>query len=99
MNRYLQALRDALPHWAVEWLDVLVPMAQVALILLGAWLLFRLASRLIRRVTLAYALPSEVNVVSRRVTGFLIYGGALLWSLERLGVSGTVLWTAFTGFA
>lgn len=99
MNRYLQALRDALPRWAVEWLDVLVPMAQVALILLGAWLLFRLAARLIRRVTGAYALPVEVAVVSRRVSGFLIYGGALLWSLERLGVSGTVLWTAFTGFA
>ena len=38
-------------------------------------------------------------MVARRVSGFLIYGGALLWSLERLGVSGTVLWTAFTGFA
>ena len=99
MKRYLLALRDALPHWALEWLDVLVPMGQVALILLGAWLLFRLAARLIRRVTGAYALPVEVAVVSRRVTGFLIYGGALLWSLERLGVSGTVLWTAFTGFA
>lgn len=99
MNRYLQALRGALPQWAVEWLDVLIPMGQVALILIGAWLLFRLAARLIRRVTGAYALPVEVAVVSRRVVGFLIYGGALLWSLERLGVSGTVLWTAFTGFA
>ncbi len=72
---------------------------QVALILLGAWLLFGCVRRVIRRVTTGYALPNEVSVVSRRVAGFLIYGGALLWSLERLGVSGTVLWTAFTGFA
>ena len=72
---------------------------QVALILVGAWLLFSVVRRVIRRVTIGYALPSEVSLVSRRVAGFLIYGGALLWSLERLGVSGTVLWTAFTGFA
>lgn len=76
-----------------------MPVLQVALILLGAWLLFGVVRRTIRRVTTGYALPSEVSVVSRRVAGFLIYGGALLWSLERLGVSGTVLWTAFTGFA
>lgn len=30
---------------------------------------------------------------------FLIYAAALLLALERMGVSGTVLWTAFTGFA
>jgi small-conductance mechanosensitive channel len=34
-----------------------------------------------------------------RVTGFLIYGAALLLVLERLGVSAAVLWAAFTGFA
>ena len=74
-------------------------MVQVAFILFGAWLLFGFIRRLIRRVTASYALPNEVAVVSRRVAGFLVYGGALLWSLERMGVSGTVLWTAFTGFA
>jgi small-conductance mechanosensitive channel len=88
-----------LPAWALEWLEVIVPLLQVALILVGAWLLFSFIRRLIRRVTTGYALPNEVAVVSRRVAGFLVYGGALLWSLERLGVSGTVLWTAFTGFA
>ena len=46
-----------------------------------------------------YALPPSVTVVSRRVVGVLVYGGAVLWSLERMGVSGSVLWTAFTGFA
>lgn len=99
MNRSLQTLRAALPDWALEWLEVIVPATQVALILLGAWLLYRFVRRVVRRVTTGYALPGEVAVVSRRIAGFLIYGGALLWSLERLGVSGTVLWTAFTGFA
>ncbi|RYF31727.1 MAG: mechanosensitive ion channel family protein [Comamonadaceae bacterium] len=95
----LHDLRARLPAWALEWLGVIVPLVQVALILFGAWLLFSFVRRVIRRVTTGYALPSEVAVVSRRVAGFVIYGGALLWSLERLGVSGTVLWTAFTGFA
>ena len=36
---------------------------------------------------------------AQRVVGFVVYGGAVLWSLERLGVSGSVLWAAFTGFA
>lgn len=99
MNRSLQTLRAALPDWALEWLEVIVPATQVALILLGGWLLYRFVRRVVRRVTTGYALPGEVAVVSRRIAGFLIYGGALLWSLERLGVSGTVLWTAFTGFA
>src|SRR5690606_40782540 len=37
--------------------------------------------------------------ISRRVITFLIWAAALLLVLQRLGVSGTVLWTAFTGFA
>ncbi|MDN8611959.1 mechanosensitive ion channel family protein [Variovorax ginsengisoli] len=99
MNRTLQGLRAQLPPWAIEWLEVIVPLAQVALILLGAWLLVRVARRLIERVTTGYALPGNVDLVTRRTVAFLIYGGALLWGLERLGVSGTVLWTAFTSFA
>ena len=99
MNRALQALRSHLPDWAPDWLDVIVPLGEVALIVLGAWLLGRLARRLIRRVTRAYGLPFEVDVVARRLAGFVFYGGALLWSLERMGVSGAVLWTAFTSFA
>ena len=99
MNRTLQSLRAQLPAWAIEWLEILIPMAQVALIVLAAWLLYRLARRVILRVTTGYALPGNVALITRRTAGFLIYGGALLWGLERLGVSGTVLWTAFTSFA
>lgn len=99
MNRSLQNLRASLPDWMLEWLEIIVPAVQIALILLGAWLLYRIVRRLILRVTAGYALPTEVAVASRRLAGFLIYGGAILWSLGRIGVSGTVLWTAFTGFA
>lgn len=88
-----------MPAWAIEWLGFIVPLVQVGLILLGAWLLYRFVRRLILRVTRSYSLPYNVEMVTRRTAGFLIYGGALLWGLERLGVSGTVLWTAFTSFA
>jgi small-conductance mechanosensitive channel len=95
----LQSLRAQLPDWAVEWLDIIVPTAQVGLILLGAWLIYRFVRRLIERGTTGYRLPHNVAMVTRRTAGFLIYGGAVVWGLERLGVSGTVLWTAFTSFA
>ncbi|MBB3177156.1 mechanosensitive ion channel family protein [Variovorax sp. Sphag1AA] len=88
-----------MPNWANEWLEIIVPIAEVALIMLGAWLLYRFVRRLIERVTRSYTLPHNVAMVTRRTAGFLIYGGATLWALERLGASGTVLWTAFTGFA
>lgn len=99
MNRTLQNLRAQLPPWMIEWLEIIIPAAQVVLILLVAWGAYRLLRRLIQRVTLNYGLPGDVAMITRRALAFLIYGGALLWSLERLGVSGTVLWTAFTGFA
>ncbi|MGJ7510612.1 mechanosensitive ion channel domain-containing protein [Variovorax sp. GT1P44] len=99
MNRALQSLRTRLPDWVNEWLETIVPIVEVALILLAAWLLYRFVRRLIERVTTSYALPEDVALITRRAFGFLLYGGALLWALERLGVSGTVLWGAFTGFA
>ena len=99
MRRALENLQARLPDWAVEWLGIIVPVMQVLLIAVGAWLLYRFIRRLIRRVTTGYALPSNIDLITRRTAGFLIYGGALLWGLERLGASGAVLWTAFTSFA
>ena len=87
------------PVWLRDSLGFIVPAVQVVLIVFVAWLLQRIMRRLFRRLKDAYALPSELFVVGRRVSGFLIYGAALVLILERLGVSGTVLWTAFTGFA
>lgn len=98
MKKLIQFLHDLSPAWA-EWLDVLVPLVEVSLIALAAWLAMRLVRLLTRRLTRTYALPPNVATVSRRAVAVLVYGGALLWALERLGVSGAVLWTAFTGFA
>ncbi|MFG6414295.1 mechanosensitive ion channel family protein [Roseateles sp. DC23W] len=99
MRKILQSLHDRLPAWAAEWLDILVPVFEVTLILLVAWLLMRIVRQGLRRLTSVYALPAHVTSIFLRVVGVLVYAGALLWALERLGVSGAVLWTAFTGFA
>lgn len=92
-------LHDHLPSWTHEWLEVIVIAVQVALIVLAAWLLRMLARRLLRRLGERYALPPELLVAARRLAGVLIFGTALMLVLDRFGVSGTVLWTAFTGFA
>ncbi len=42
---------------------------------------------------------AEILTIGRRISGFLIYGAALLLILERVGVSASVLWAALTGFA
>lgn len=86
------------PSWVQDWLGVITPVGHTVLILTAAWLLQRLARRLIRRLS-ERRLPPELLTGARRISAFLIYGAALLLILERLGVSATVLWTAFTGFA
>ncbi len=91
--------RDRLPVWLHDWLDVVGLLGQLLLILAVAWLLRLLVRRIVDRVAHRYTLPPEVVVGARRVASFLIYAAAFLLVLERLGVSGTVLWTAFTGFA
>lgn len=78
---------------------MLVPVAQVLLVVLIAVLLQTLLRRLITRLCGRYGLPSELAIAVRRVIGFVITLAATLLILDRLGVSGTVLWTAFTGFA
>lgn len=92
-------MKELLPAWALAWFDVLLPLLQILLIVLGAWLLRTLVRRLIARISLRYTLPTELVVGARRLIGFVIHAGALVLILQQLGVSGTVLWTAFTGFA
>lgn len=96
-------LKDRLPPWLHDWLDIVMPAGHVLLVLLlivlAAWLLRALVRRVITRVGHRYTLPPEAVVGASRVSSFLIYAATLLLILERLGVSGTVLWTAFTGFA
>ncbi|WP_028917146.1 mechanosensitive ion channel family protein [Pseudoxanthomonas sp. J35] len=92
-------MKQALPTWIRDWLDVIVPVGEVVLVLLGAWLLQRLVRSLVVRLGNTRGLPREMATVMRRVSATLISFGAVLLVLDRLGVSGTVLWTAFTSFA
>lgn len=92
-------MMERLPPWAHDWLDIIIPAAQIALILLVSLSLLTLSRRLIRSMSARGILPPELVVGTRRVIAFLIYATTFLFVLDRLGVSGTVLWTAFTGFA
>ena len=93
------AFLDRVAAWFQQPGDLLAPALLVLLIGLAAFLVQLLARRLIGRLARAYRLPREFVVGARRVTAFVIYTTATLIVLERLGVSGAVLWTAFTGFA
>lgn len=90
---------EMLPIQSWSWLEGAVLTTHLVLILLAAWGLRWLSRRVIGRLASRYDLPAEVTVSARRLIGFLISSGALLLILQRLGVSGAVLWTAFTGFA
>ncbi|WP_045728325.1 mechanosensitive ion channel family protein [Xanthomonas sp. GPE 39] len=93
-------LDPLLPPWVQHWLDPTAPgVQQIVIIALAAWLLRALLRRLIRQVSEHHALPPELVMIARRGSGLVIYSTALLLILDRLGVSVTVLWTAFTGFA
>ena len=92
-------MKQRLPDWVQGWLDTIMPIGQVLLLVLAAWLLQRLVRLLVRRLVDGRGLPLEMAVVLRRLSASLIAAAALLLILERMGVSGMVLWTAFTGFA
>jgi len=95
----VQTLRAHLPDWVQDWLDIIIPGAQILLILFAAWVLQRVLRRIVRRASVHYQLPDELLVPINGLVRWLIIASALLLVLERLGVSATVLWTAFTGFA
>ena len=92
-------MKERLPDWVQGWLDTIMPIGQVLLILLAAWLVQRLVRLLVRRLVDRRGLPLEMAVVLRRLSASLIAAAALLLILEWMGVSGMVLWTAFPGFA
>lgn len=95
----LKQLQMHLPDWLHDWLEVVVPVFQILLIVLIAWMLHRLLKRLIFRASDHYQFPHELLMPITVVVRWLIIGSAGLLVLERLGVSASVLWTAFTGFA
>ena len=87
-----------IPSLLQEWAGFAVPVAQALAILLGAWLLLRVLRIVVRRICDHYRLPAQVAVSARRLLGVLVYVSAFMVALGRLGVSGSVLWTALTGF-
>lgn len=95
----MRRLSIHLPPWLQDWLEVLIPAAQILLILVAAWLINLFFKRVIHRAGAHYALPRELLVPVRGVIRWLIIAATVLLILERMGVSATVLWTAFTGFA
>ena len=77
--------KHRLPEWVQDWLEVIVPGAQILGIMLVAFLLQGLLRRLVRKAARHYQLPGELVVP---------INGLIRWT-----ISATVLWTAFTGFA
>lgn len=96
---HMQLLKARLPVWVQDWLEVIVPGAQILLIVLVAWLLQRMLRRIVSRASAHYQLPAELVNPIKGTIRWVIIASALLLVLERMGVSATVLWTAFTGFA
>lgn len=92
-------MKAYVPAWLRPWFAELTLILQVVAILLVAFALRWLFRRMVARLASHHELPAEVLVGARRVGGFLIGFGALLALLQVFGVSGSVLWAAFTGFA
>ena len=92
-------LTTYLPDWTLDWLEIIIPGLQIFLILLGAWLLQYMLRRLVNRLDRRYQLPQELTMTLKGLLRWTLMMAAMMMVLERMGVSATVLWTAFTGFA
>ncbi|ANY90566.1 MULTISPECIES: mechanosensitive ion channel family protein [Pseudomonas] len=91
----MEQLRSLLPG---QWMDAFWLGLQILLILIAAFILQRVIARGLSRLGNRYPLPAELLVPVRGGLRWLIMGSALLFVLERMGVSATVLWTALSGF-
>ena len=91
----MEALRSLLPG---QWMDAFWLGLQILLILIAAFILQRVVTRGLKSLGERYSLPPELWIPVRGGLRWLIMGSALLFVLERLGVSATVLWTALSGF-
>ena len=92
-------MKDFLPDYAHPFIEVITIAMQIALIVFVALLLRSMLHRLINRISEDKQLPLEFAIGGRRVVTFLLLGAALLLAIGRVGVSGMVIWTAFTSFA
>lgn len=97
-NDGMRKLTEYLPEWAQSWVEVITLGLQIGLIVLGTLALRALLHRFIQRLGKDKHLPLEFVVGGRRLISIVLFSAMLLLVLDRLGVSGTVLWTALTGF-
>jgi len=88
-----------LPAWTQEWLGSIMLLGQILLIVIIAMVLQRSLRRVVLTAGERYDLPRHLVGPSVALIRWTIIASASLLILGRLGVSGTVLWTAFTGFA
>ena len=95
----MQTLKNRMPEWMQDWLEIIIPGVQIVLIVLCAWLLQHALRRIVSRARERYQLPNELAGALNGLIRWLVIASTLLLVLERMGVSATVLWTAFTGFA
>lgn len=92
-------MKQLLPEWLQPSFDLLATTLGVLLVLVAAWLVRRLLRGLAGRVRERYQLSEKMMAVPLRVVGTVVNVAALFAILQLLGVSGAVLWSAFTGFA
>jgi len=91
----MEALQLPLP---AQWIAPLWIGVQILLILLAGYLAQRFVARGLTRLGERYPFPPQLLMPLRGGLRWLIMGSAVIFVLERLGVSATVLWTALSGF-
>ena len=91
----IEAFKLPLP---AVWIEPLWLGLQILLILLAGYLAQRFVAKGLTRLGERYPFPPQLLMPLRGGLRWLIMGSALLFVLERMGVSATVLWTALSGF-
>ncbi|CAH0198708.1 MULTISPECIES: mechanosensitive ion channel family protein [Pseudomonas] len=91
----MEAFKLPLP---AMWVEPLWLVVQILLILLAGYVAQRVVAKCLTRLGERYPFPPQFLMPLRGGLRWLIMGSALIFVLERLGVSATVLWTALSGF-
>ncbi|MHC8374462.1 mechanosensitive ion channel domain-containing protein [Pseudomonas sp. MDT1-85] len=91
----MEAFKLPLP---AMWVEPLWLVVQILLILLAGYIAQRVVAKCLTRLGERYSFPPQFFMPLRGGLRWLIMGSALIFVLERLGVSATVLWTALSGF-
>ncbi|MBV7494542.1 mechanosensitive ion channel domain-containing protein [Pseudomonas sp. NPDC086112] len=91
----MEAFKLPLP---AVWGEPLWLVVQILLILLAGYIAQRVVAKCLTRLGERYPFPPQFFMPLRGGLRWLIMGSALIFVLERLGVSATVLWTALSGF-